>query len=158
LFRSVDDGGYGVGADPDQLRTGVVGLLGLAVELLDECLDVGGHDAEWFRRQKVGSHQQSTKWSLDHGARSSAAQSSKESRVRSMGRQAGASGSSSAGGRTNRRPCSSQAPKFWWCRWGSTRETLFAPPAMVGQRNWTPSSSQKQTGQISYEPGIAPST
>lgn len=29
---------------------------------------------------------------------------------------------------------------------------------MVGQRNWTPSSSQKQAGNISYEPGIASST
>ncbi|MEU2338226.1 CbrC family protein [Streptomyces sp. NPDC013172] len=44
--QAVDHGGYGVGADPDQLRTGVVGLVGLAVELLDECLDVGGHDGE----------------------------------------------------------------------------------------------------------------
>lgn len=31
----------------------------------------------------------------------------------------------------------------------SIREILFAPPSMVGQRNWMPSSSQKQTGQIS---------
>lgn len=97
--QAVDDGGYGVGAYLDQLRAGVVGLVGLAVELLDECFDAGGHDAEWSRRQKVGSHQQSTKRSSGHGARSSADQSSKESRARSMGRHAGSRGSSSAGGR-----------------------------------------------------------
>lgn len=37
-------------------------------------------------------------------------------------------------------------------RWASTRGILFAPPPMVGRRNWTSSSSQKQTGQIWYEP------
>lgn len=56
------------------------------------------------RRQEVGSHQQSTERSPGHGTRSSASQSSKGSRVRSMVRQTGSSGSSSAGGRTYCRP------------------------------------------------------
>ncbi len=78
--------------------------------------------------------------------------------MRSIGRQAGSSGSSAAGGRTNRRPCWSHAPKSRWLRWASIRETLFAPPSMVGQRNWMASSSQKQMGQTVYDPGISSST
>lgn len=106
--EAVDSGGDGVGADADQFRASVVRRAGRVIELLDESLDVGGH--AWSRRQKVGSHQQSTERSSGHGVRSSIAQSSKESRVRSMGRQAGSSGSSSAGGRTCRRPCTSPQP------------------------------------------------
>lgn len=44
--QAVDDGSYGGGADPGRLRAGFVGRFGLAVELLDECLDVRGRDAE----------------------------------------------------------------------------------------------------------------
>ncbi len=38
----------------------------------------------------------------------------------------------------------------------SIKDTLLAPPAMSGQRSWTASSSQKQMGQISYNPGESP--
>lgn len=40
----------------------------------------------------------------------------------------------------------------------SMPNSLLAPPPMAGQGNWTPSSSRKQFGQISYELGVAPRT
>lgn len=66
-----------------------------------------------------------------------------------MGRQLGSIGWSGVAGRTVEISRSWQAPTCWKVFWASMRLVLLGTAGRSGQRNWTRSSSQKQTGQIS---------